>query len=394
MGVLFVFGPFLHSTRCVGNASVEISDDGRRRNKALLQGFKKGFGLLRSQMAVYGYLFLRLSEQLVTYPSRRRFLAHSAAQAAVLASAGVSGWGWAKGGRPLRILVGFPPGGGSDVMARLLQEPLSALLGVPVVVENRPGAGGQIAAQQLKAAQPDGNTVFLTHDHTISILPQVVRNVGFNPAQDFVPLGGFASFVNCLAVPGQHPAKTLSEYVQWVREVAHGRSAVGIPAPASTPEFLVQILAKHYQLDLISAPYKGSGPVIADMLGRQIEAGIGSVPDFLKYHQEGKLRVLAVLGGKRQPHLPDVPTLSELGISGLEDVPYYGIFAPKAVPTAWVQKFSQALLQVIQEPGIRSQLQDMGLVVDPMTPSQLSQRERAYSATWKRIIRESGFKPQ
>lgn len=330
----------------------------------------------------------------MTYPSRRRFLAHTAAQAAALATASVPGWSWAKGGRPLRILVGFPPGGGTDVMARLLQEPLSALLGVPVVVENRPGAGGQIAAQLLKAAQPDGSTVFLTHDHTISILPQVVRNVGFQPAQDFVALGGIASFVNCLAVPGQHPARTFAEYVQWVREVGHGRSAIGIPAPASTPEFLVQILAKHYQLDLISAPYKGSGPVIADMLGRQIEAGIGSVPDFLKYHQEGKLRVLAVLGGKRQPQLPNVPTLSELGISGLEDVPYYGIFAPNGVSGAWVQTFSKALLQAIQEPGIRSQLQEMGLVVDPMTPLQLSQRERAYSAAWKRIISDSGFKPQ
>ena len=328
--------------------------------------------------------------------SRRRFLTQTATQAAVLATASMGGWrwAWAQGGRAIRILVGFPPGGGSDVIARLLQEPLSHLMGVPVIVENRPGAGGQIAAQQLKAAPADGTTVFLTHDHTISILPQVVRNAGFDPQHDFAPLGGFASFVNCFAVPGQHPAKTFGEYVQWVREASQGRSAVGIPAPASTPEFLVQLLAKHYKLDLISAPYKGSAPMIGDMLGRQIEAGIGSVQDFVNYQKEGKLRVLAVLGGKRQPQLPQVPTFTELGLGGLEDMPYYGIYAPKGVPAEFVQHFSQALLKVVQEPGIHKQLQELGLVVDPMTPQQLAQREHAYSATWKHIIQSSGFKPQ
>ncbi|MGE8398023.1 MAG: tripartite tricarboxylate transporter substrate-binding protein, partial [Comamonas sp.] len=256
------------------------------------------------------FSFFPLPEQFVTHPSRRRFLAQTATQAAVLATASGWGWSWASE-RPIRILVGFPPGGGTDVIARLLQEPLSQRLGRTVIIENKPGAGGQIAAQQLKASPADGSTLFLTHDHTISILPQVVRHAGFAPAQDFESVGGFASFVNTFAVSALHPAKTFDEYLQWVRKDSQGRSAVGIPAPASTPEFLVKQLASRYQLDLISAPYKGSAPMIADMLGRQIEAGIGSVQDFVNYHQEGKLRVLAVLGGKRQPLLPEVPTFAE-----------------------------------------------------------------------------------
>ena len=331
----------------------------------------------------------------MTQDSRRRFLVQTAKQAAVLATAGMAGWrgSWASE-KPIRILVGFPAGGGSDVIARLLQEPLSKRLGRTILIENRPGAGGQIAAQQLKAAPADGSTLFLTHDHSISILPQVVRHAGFDPDVDFEPVGGFASFVNTFAVSGLHPAKTFDAYLDWVRKASKGSSVVGIPAPASTPEFLVKQLAQRYQLDLISAPYKGSAPMISDMLGRQIEAGIGSVLDFLNYHKEGKVRVLAVMGGKRQPLLPEVPTFAELGFKGLEDMPYYGIYAPKGVPAEFTQRFSQALLESIEEPQIRSQLQDLGLVVDPMTPSQLQARELAYRNVWKRIITESGFKPQ
>jgi tripartite-type tricarboxylate transporter receptor subunit TctC len=346
-------------------------------------------------MAVYGFFFFPLLEQFVTYPSRRRFLTQTATQAAVLATASVGGWGWSWASeRPIRILVGFPPGGGTDVIARLLQEPLSQRLGRTVIIENKPGAGGQIAAQQLKASPADGTTLFLTHDHTISILPQVVRHAGFDPAQDFEPMGGFASFVNTFAVSALHPAKTFEEYLQWVRQSSQGRSAVGIPAPASTPEFLVKQLAQRFDLDLISAPYKGSAPMIGDMLGRQIEAGIGSVQDFVNYHQEGKLRVLAVLGGKRQPLLPEVPTFAELGMQGLEDEPYYGIYAPKGVPAAFTQRFAKALAESVQEPHIYKQLQAIGLVVDPMAPAQLQQREQAYTSVWTRTIAQSGFKPQ
>lgn len=346
-------------------------------------------------MAVYGFFCFSLPEQFVTLSPRRRFLAQTASQAAVLATASVAGWRWSWAAeRPIRLLVGFPPGGGTDVIARLLQEPLSQRLGRAVIIENKPGAGGQIAAQQLKASPADGRTLFLTHDHTISILPQVVRHAGFAPAQDFEAVGGFASFVNTLAVSAQHPAQTFEAYLAWVRENAAVRGAVGIPAPASTPEFLVKQLASRYQLDLISAPYKGSGPMIGDMLGRQIEAGIGSVQDFVNYHKTGKLRVLAVLGGQRQPLLPEVPTFSELGLKGLEDMPYYGIYAPKGVPAAFTQRFAKALAESVQEPGIRQQLEDIGLVVQAMTPGQLQQREQAYTGVWKRIIEASGFTPQ
>ena len=322
--------------------------------------------------------------------SRRHLLGSGLA----LTTAAYAPWSGAQSHKAMRLLVGFPPGGGTDAIARLLAEKLKTPLGESVIVDNRPGAGGQIAAQFLKSAPADGSTLFLTHDHTISILPQVVRNPGFDPEKDFVPVGGFATFVNCLAVSAATPAKSVAQYVDWVRQQGQGKSAVGIPAPASTPEFLVKLIGKQYQLDLVSAPYRGSAPMIGDMLGGQIPAGIGSVQDFLENHRAGKLRVIAVLGGKRQAALPDVPTFAELGLKGFEDLPYYGFFAPRGTPAAFIDQFSQALAKVVAQPEVRDQLVAMGLTVEYMTPAQLAKRERAYTAVWEKIIRESGFQAQ
>jgi tripartite-type tricarboxylate transporter receptor subunit TctC len=295
--------------------------------------------------------------------------------------------------KPIHILVGFPAGGGTDAIARTLAERLKDELGAPVLVENRPGAGGQIAAQALKAAPADGTTYFISHDHTISILPLVMKNPGYDPSRDFVPVAGFATFVNALALSGGTPARSFKEYVSWVKGQG-GKSAIGVPAPASVPEFLVRVIGEKYSLDLVAAPYKGSAPMIADMLGNQIPAGIASVPELVENHKAGKLRVMAVLGSARQSALPDVPTFAELGLAGFEDVPYYGFFAPAGTPQAEIDRFSAALARVIATPEVRDKLTAWGLTVGLLTQAQLAARERAYSQAWARIIQSSGFQPQ
>ncbi len=294
----------------------------------------------------------------------------------------------------VRLLVGFPPGGGTDAIARTLADKLKDPLGSAVIVENKAGAGGQIAAQALKTATPDGTTLFLSHDHTISILPLVVKNPGFEPARDFVAVGGFATFVNALAVSGGTPAKSMAEYVAWVQNQGAGKGTVGVPAPASVPEFLVKMIGQKYKLDLQAAPYRGSAPMMGDMLGNQIAAGTGSVPDFIENHKAGKIRVVAVMGNTRQATLPDVPTFAELGLAGFEDLPYYGIFAPAGTPQATIDKISAALAKVVALPEVHDRLTAMGLTVAYMTPQQLTSREQAYSQTWARIIKASGFVPQ
>jgi tripartite-type tricarboxylate transporter receptor subunit TctC len=295
--------------------------------------------------------------------------------------------------KPVRILVGFPAGGGTDAIARTLAERLKDELGVPVLVDNRPGAGGQIAAQALKAAAPDGTTYLISHDHTISILPLVTKNPGFDPARDFVPVAGFATFVNAFALAGGTPAKSFTDYVKWVQSQG-GKSAVGVPSPASVPEFLVRVIARKNQLDLVAVPYRGSAPMLADMLGNQIPAGVASMPELVENHRAGRLRVVAVLGPTRQAALPDVPTFGELGLAGFEDVPYYAFFAPAGTPPAELARFSAALARVIAQPDVRERLTGWGLAVGFMPAAQLAERERAYAHAWAKIIKASGFTPQ
>jgi tripartite-type tricarboxylate transporter receptor subunit TctC len=328
--------------------------------------------------------------------NRRTFALQSLAGAAAL-----TGLPTLAQSRTIRLLVGFPPGGGTDAVARLLAEQLKDALGATVVVDNKPGAGGQLAAQALKASAADGNTLFLSHDHTISILPQVTKNPGFDPAQDFAPVAGFATFVNAFAVSGGTPAKTFNEYVKWIQDgndkaggnAAKGRGTVGVPAPASTPEFLVKLIGEKYKLELAAAPYRGSAPMIGDMLGNQIAAGTGSVPDFIENHRAGKLRIVGVLGKERQAVLPDVPTFHEMGLTGFEDVPYYGVFAPKGVNPAFVSEFGAAMSKVLAMPAVREQMQRMGLAPEYMDAKKLGERERAYTQTWAKIIKAKGFAP-
>ncbi|MFT4242602.1 MAG: Bug family tripartite tricarboxylate transporter substrate binding protein [Acidovorax sp.] len=324
-------------------------------------------------------------------PNSRRSLLRIAA---VLGAALTVGLASAQTPRTIRLLVGFPPGGGTDAIARLLADKLKDELGATVVVENRPGAGGQIAAQALKAAAPDGSTLFLTHDHSISILPQVVKNPGFDPARDFVPVAGFATFVNAFAVSAGTPAKTFPEYVQWVKTAGGGKGAVGIPAPASTLEFLVKLLGQKYQIDLVSMPYRGSAPMMADMLGNQIAAGSGSIPDFIENHKAGKVRVVGVLGTRRQAAMPDVPTFDEMGLKGFEDLPYYGVYAPTGTPEKFITDFSNALAKVVAQPAVREHLTAMGLTVEHMPPAAFAARQQAYTNAWTRIIKDSGFVAQ
>ena len=294
----------------------------------------------------------------------------------------------------IKILVGFPPGGGTDALARVLADKLKEPLGANVVVENKTGAGGQIAAQALKAWPADGTVLFFSHDHTISILPLVVKNPGFAPATDFVAVAGVGTFANGLALTQATPAKNFNDYVKWVRENGNGRSSVGIPAPASIPEFLVKVIGEKFKLDLQPVPYKGGAPLMADMLGNQVPAGLAGVNDFLENIKAGKFRMVAVIGDKRQAVLPDVPTFAELGMAGFEDLAYYGFFAPTGTPKAVLDRYNEAVAKVMAQPEVIERMQSMGLNPGHMSTQAFGNHVRNYSQNWARIVKNSGFQAQ
>lgn len=334
---------------------------------------------------------------MTTSPSRRRFLRQGLPTAAGALGVPallcpVAGWAQAPAGVQ-RILVGFPPGGGTDAIARLLAERLREEGQPPIVVENRPGAGGQLAAQALKAAAADGNTVMLTHDHTVSIIPLTVRQPGFDPQRDFVAVAGLGTFVNALVLSPKPGIAGFTDFLRQIRS-AGGKGALAVPAPASLPEFAVHALARRFGLDLVPLPYRGSAPMITDLLGGQVPGGIGSIPDVIEHHRSGRLKVVAVMGAQRDRTVPDVPTFAELGVTGFEEVPFYGLFAPAGTPKSALERWSLGLRRVLVVPEVRDRLTAMGITVGHSPGEVLAQRERAYAQAWAQVIAASGFQPQ
>ena len=219
--------------------------------------------------------------------------------------------------QPLRILVGFPAGGGTDAIARHLAHDMSLALKRNVVVENRPGAGGQIAANALKAAAPDGHTLFFSNSHALAMIPLTIRNPGYDPLKDFAPVALATISNDVMAVNPKVVGNVgnLAGLIEWVK--AHpGKGNIGVPAPLSDPDFGVRLLATEFKASLTSAPYRGDAPLVQDLVAGHIPAGIGTVGALMPYHKLGQLRIIAVAAPQRMTELPEVQTYVEQGLKG------------------------------------------------------------------------------
>lgn len=302
---------------------------------------------------------------------------------------------WAEG-PAIKMLVGFPAGGSSDAIARHLAQGLQQELGRNVVVENKAGAGGQIAAQTLKAAKPDGTTLFLSNSHTVAMIPLTINNPGYDTNKDFAAVAMVAInpdvFVLNTTVIG-NPNAGLKDFAAWVKANPN-RGNVGVPAPASAPDFAVGVIAKALGADLKSIPYRGDAPIVQDVAGGQIPAGIGSVGAMLPQHKAGKLRIVAVNGTSRLPSLPDVPTYAELGIKGYEDVIFNGVFAPAGTPSELINTYSNAIAKVVKSPDFVEKISGLGINAHAGSAAELNkfvQNTQALSAT---MVKNAGYKPQ
>jgi len=274
---------------------------------------------------------------------------------------------------PLKILVGFAAGGSQDIVARSLAAELAPLLRRTIVVENRAGAGGQIAAVALKGSAPDGNTLFLSNSHTVSMIPLTVRNPGFDPAKDFVPVSLVAISPDVLAVNVKVVGEKggLREFAEWAK-ANPAKATVGVPAPASAPDFAVKLVGKAFGADLNPVPYRGDGPVVQDLVAGQVAAGIGSVGAMSQYAKAGQIRLIAVNLPSRMPAYPDVPTYSEQGVKGYELGNFIGLFAPAGTAAEFVRRVNAAVATAVKSPDFAQKLATLGITPSHRTPEGLA----------------------
>ncbi|MGR4868252.1 tripartite tricarboxylate transporter substrate-binding protein [Variovorax sp. LARHSF232] len=299
----------------------------------------------------------------------------------------------AQTGKPVRILVGFPAGGSADALARSLAEVMGKNLGQAFVVDNRPGAGGLIAAQALKSAEPDGNTLLLTNDHTVAILPHTLKNPGFDVAKDFAPVA-LVSQKGSIALAAHASTKItrLSEIPAWVRQNP-GQANFGVPAPGSIPAFAVGLLGKALNIDASAAPYRGGAPMVADLTAGHVPFGVTSASDLLPHHNS-QVRILAVSGTERHPELPDVPTFAELSIKGLDVYNAVGVYAPAKTPAAVITRYTEAVRTAMAAEQVKARFRVLGTAPGYGDAAALTQTMQRISDAMGPVIRQSGFQPQ
>ncbi|QBY55439.1 Bug family tripartite tricarboxylate transporter substrate binding protein [Cupriavidus oxalaticus] len=319
-------------------------------------------------------------------PGKTRLAGILACAAALVASLA-----HADGGATLRLVVGYPPGGSADVAARVIAPRLGTVLGQTVIVENRPGAGGQIAAQHVKGAPADGSVLLLSNTHTMITVPLTVRKPGFSATTDFKPVGTIATFELALAVFPGTQVGSVQDLKRWFAEHPLQR-AIGVPAPASAPEFAAARIAKLLRADAVPVPYRGAAPLVQDLIGGQVSVAVSGVSDLILYHRAGKLRIISMSAAS--PLLPGVPSFSQAGIDGLELTDFLGLYAPAGVPSDRVTRLNAAVNSVLAMPEVQQTLNEQALVPAPGSPDEHSRRLSKAGTALGALVKDSGATAQ
>jgi tripartite-type tricarboxylate transporter receptor subunit TctC len=290
---------------------------------------------------------------------------------------------------PVRLVVGFPPGGSADTTARLLADKMKDTLGVPVLVENKPGAGGRIAAQMVKDAPPDGNVVMVVPFAVMVVQPMVFKSIKYDTTKDFTAVGNAASFPLALAAGPGTPANNMKELIAWF-QANPGKANFGSPAAGSMPHFMGEMLADAAKMKLTHVAYQGGAPLVTNLLGGQIPIGFDTPAEFAEYHKSGKLRILALSGAQRNPNFPDVPTFKEQGID-IDALAWFGVFGPPGMPKPTVDKLNASLQAALKAPDLVQRLAGLGLTAAPGSADEMAQRLAADKKAWAAPIKNSGF---
>ncbi|WP_354685134.1 tripartite tricarboxylate transporter substrate binding protein [Cupriavidus necator] len=323
----------------------------------------------------------------------RRLCAGVLAVAAAGAGMLASGAAWAQGAfpsKPVRLIVPYPAGGATDVLARALADGLGKAWKRPVVVENRPGASSMIGSEAVVRAEADGHTALLTIT-TLVQAPSLYTRPPFDPVKDLVAVSELATTNLVFAVHSSVPANSLKEFIELVRarpkQFSYGSYGTG-----SSGHLYGEIFKESARLDMVHVSYKGEAPELNDLLGGQVPAAVISVMGAKPHHATGRLRALAVTGAGRSPHLPEVPTFREAGVAGMDGQGWFGLFLPAATPRPIVDKFSADVNRILAQPDVRKRMNDLGIVLTGSTPDAFAQVVQADYARWGKVIRVNNIR--
>lgn len=291
---------------------------------------------------------------------------------------------------PAKILVGFPAGGSFDTIARVLADKLKVELNRPVVVDNKPGAGGRIAVDVLKAAPTDGSVVMLGPDALRALYPFTFKKLSYDPVKDLVPVGTVSEFAFAMASGADPKVNTLAEYVAWAKKNP-ARANFGIPARGAPHHFYGLVLGDTVGVQMVDVPFQGSAPMATALMGGHISSSIDVLSSLVESHKAGKLKVLAVSSDKRDPQLPDVPTFAEQGYPAITGMGFNALYAPAGTPASVVTQWNKALAKALAQPDVKERLLAMGFHPVGQSPEELAARGANAAKRWEPVIKASGF---
>mgnify|MGYP000064127068 CR=1 FL=1 len=291
---------------------------------------------------------------------------------------------------PAKILVGFPAGGSFDAIARIVADKLKTELGRPVLVENKPGAGGRLAVDILKASPADGSVMMLGPDALTALYPFTFKKLSYDPKKDLVPVGTVAEFPFAMAAGADPKVNTLAEYAAWAKKNP-SKANYGIPALGAPHHFFGMVLGDAIGVKMENVPFQGSAPIATALMGGHVSSAIDVMSSMVENHKGGKIRVLAISSEQRVPQLPDVPTFAEAGYPTITGMGFNALYAPANTPAATVAAWNKGLVKVMALPDVKEKLFAMGFLPVGKPVEELVARNAASVKRWEPVIKASGF---
>ena len=295
--------------------------------------------------------------------------------------------------RPLRQIVPFPPGGGVDIVTRIVGAKWSEILGQQILVENRSGAGGTVGADMAAKAAPDGYTLFTCQVASHGVSPAIYNKLPYDHIKDFAPVSLIGKTPNVLVVHPAVPVRSVREFIDYVK-ASPGKHNYASPGFGTSPQMTMELFKLTTGINIVHVPYKGGAPALADVMGGQVMGMFGNLPEQLAAIKGGKTRALAVSTLKRSPLLPEVPTVAESGFPEFEVTVWYGVCAQAAVPKPVLAKLSATLLRTLNLPEMKARLAESTIDASPTTPGEFADFIAAETAKWARVVKDANIEKQ